>query len=225
MRLLVVEDDAQISDGLTRALRRSGYAVDAVADGNLAISALRAHPYDLVVLDLGLPGVDGLAVLKSLRSHSVRHVPVVVLTARDELEDRLKGLDGGADDYIVKPFELPELEARIRAVMRRTLAGTGRDVAVGALVLHPAERRISLHGQPVDLLPREFGVLEALMLRKGQVVSKAQLQDHLCDWRDELTDSAIELYVHRIRRKIESSGVQIRTVRGFGYLLEGADGS
>lgn len=223
MRLLVVEDDPQIAESLARGLRRSGHVVDALADGRSAIEALRGGSFDLVVLDLGLPGIDGLSVLRFLRGKEQKaHVPVLILTARDELGDRVQGLDLGADDYMVKPFELPELEARIRALARRTWAGTGGDVRAGALVLKMAQRRFYVGDLPLELSRREFGILELLVLRQGHVVSKAQLEQHVCNWDEQLTDSAIELYVHRIRKKLEFAGVAVRTVRGLGYLLEEA---
>lgn len=219
MRLLVVEDDVQIADGLTSALRRSGHAVDWLHQGAAALLALETQPYDLVVLDLGLPDQDGLTVLKTLRARK-NQTPVLILTARDVLHTRVQGLDLGADDYLLKPFDYAELEARIRAIIRRTVAATGGEVYAGGLCLKAAERRICMGEIAIDLSPREFGVLEILLLRHGRVVSKPQIQSHLCDWDDELTESAIELYVHRVRRKIEGAGVQIRTVRGFGYLLQ-----
>ena len=219
MRLLVVEDDVQIADGLTGALRRSGHAVDCVHRGADALLAVETQSYDLVVLDLGLPDQDGLTVLKTLRARK-NQTPVLILTARDVLHTRVQGLDLGADDYLLKPFDYAELDARIRAIIRRTVAATGGEVHVGGLCLKAAERRICASEIALDLSPREFGVLEVLLLRHGRVVSKSQIQSHLCDWDDELTESAIELYVHRVRRKIEDAGVEIRTVRGFGYLLQ-----
>jgi len=222
MRLLVVEDDVQIADAIARGLARSDHQVDCLADGQQALAALAAQSYDLIILDLGLPGVDGYAVLRSLRARE-SHTPVLILSARDELKDRVQGLDLGADDYLVKPFEFSELEARIRAITRRALAGAGGDVTVGGLSYRLVERRMYLQEVPLELSPREFGVLEILTLRRGRVVSKSSIQDHLCTWGDELSDSAIELYVHRVRRKLDGAGLTIRTVRGFGYLLQADD--
>lgn len=219
MRLLLVEDDPQISEGLAHALRRSGHAVDHCVSGTEADTALSTRDFDLVILDIGLPGLDGFTVLRRLRGGG-KHTPTIILTARDDLEDRVRGLDLGADDYLIKPFALAELEARIRAVTRRSLAASGTDISVGPLSLKLAERRFYLDGLPLELSPREFGVLEVLQLRHGRVVSKAQIQDHLCEWSEELTDSAIEIYIHRVRRKLERGGIEIRTVRGFGYLLQ-----
>ncbi len=221
MRLLVVEDDVQIADGLARALRRSGHVVDVLGNGRDADSMLLSQEYDLVVLDLGLPGLDGLTVLRNLRQRQ-KQTPVLVLTARDNLPDRLRGLNLGADDYMVKPFELAELEARIRAITRRALAGSGTDITIGQLCFKLAARRVHVCDIAIELSPREFSVLEILLLRRGRVVSKAQIQEQVGDWK-ELTDGAIELYIHRLRRKIENAGVEIRTVRGFGYLLQATD--
>lgn len=222
VRLLVVEDDAQIADGLVRALRRNGHVVDAVDRGMSADAALAVQEFDLVILDLGLPDLDGTEVLRRLRARR-QDTPVLVLTARDEVPDRVRGLDLGADDYVIKPFEMPELEARIRAIARRAIAGGGGDIVAGRLRLKAAQKTILIGDDPVDFSPREFALLELLLLRRGRVVSKPQIQEHLCEWDDELTDSAIELYIHRVRRKLEYADVTIRTVRGFGYLLE-ADG-
>jgi len=219
LRLLVVEDDVQIARGLLDALRRSGHAVDSVERGADALVALQTEQYELVILDLGLPDIDGLDVLKAVRARD-SHVPVLILTARDSLRSRVRGLNVGADDYLLKPFEYEELEARIRAVTRRAMTGAGADVRLGSLTLKSEERRFYVNDNPVELSPREFGVLEVLLLRHNQVVSKAQVESHVCDWSDDLTEGAIELYVHRVRRKIEGAGVEIRTVRGFGYLLQ-----
>jgi two-component system OmpR family response regulator len=224
VRLLLVEDDPQIGDGLAMALRRSGYRVDLMRDGRDADVALSTQDYDLVILDLGLPGMDGYTLLRRLRE-SRKDTPVLILSARDELTDRVRGLDLGADDYIVKPFELADLEARVRAVARRSLAASGGDVAVGQLCYRMAQRRFYANEVPLELSRREFGVLELLLLRRGRVVSKAQIQQHLCEWDESLSDAAIELYVHRVRRKLEAVPVEIRTVRGFGYLLQTLDGS
>jgi two-component system OmpR family response regulator len=220
MRLLVVEDDPQISEGLSRGLRRAGHAVDSLIDGASAIHELATHDYDLMILDLGLPGMDGYAVLRELRN-APRPTPTLVLTARDELDDRIRGLDLGADDYMVKPFEMAELEARIRAITRRVhgIGGSG-EIAIGKLRFRIEERRFFLGDTALELSPREYNVLEILLLRQGRVVSKAQIQHHLCTWHQDLSDGAIEVYVHRVRRKIESGGVEIRTIRGFGYLLQ-----
>lgn len=221
MRLLLIEDDAQIAESLARALRSAGDRVDVHANCRDAEQALRSVEYALVILDLGLPDRDGTTLLRALRA-AENHTPVLVLTARDELEERVRALDLGADDYLSKPFELAELQARIRAVTRRALARSGGEIAVGKLRLHLSSRHADVSGQLLELSPRELGVLEVLLLRRGRVVSKQQIQEHLCDWSEELTDGAIELYVHRLRKKLRSADVDLRTVRGFGYLLRDA---
>jgi len=222
MRLLLVEDDRPIARGIQSSLEQSGFVVDMVHDGIFAEHALTQNRHDLIILDLGLPGIDGMTLLTRFRQTN-RHTPVIILTARDELNDRVQGLTSGADDYIVKPFELPELEARIRAVARRS--GPNQDtprpeVSLGGLRLSGVDRFIFNDDKAVELSPREFAVLELLLLRHGRVVSKAQLQDHLTHFGGDLGDTAIEVYVHRVRKKLENCRVEIVTVRGFGYLLQ-----
>ena len=219
MRLLIVEDDPVLADGLVRSLRTSDYAVDCATDGGEADHILSANSYDLIILDLGLPRLDGYEVLRRLRRRGSR-TPVLILTALDSLEDRVKGLDLGADDYLTKPFDLPELEARVRALIRRGQSGGGSLLTHGALTLDTAGRRASLDGEPLELSAREIGVLEVLMLRSGRVVNKDQLAEELYGWDEEVSANAIEVYVHRLRRKLEPAGVTIRTIRGLGYLLE-----
>jgi two-component system OmpR family response regulator len=219
MRILIVEDDPVLADGLTRTLKHADYAVDCATSGIDADHVLAAQPYDLVILDLGLPGIDGFEVLRRLRRRGGA-VPVLVLTARDALTDRVKGLDLGADDYMIKPFDLPELEARVRALIRRGQSGGGSVLTHGSLVLDTAGRRATLGGEPLDLSARELGVLEVLMMRSGRVVNKEQLTEQLYGWDEEVGPNAIEVYVHRLRRKLEPAGVSIRTIRGLGYLLE-----
>ena len=219
MRILIVEDDPVLADGLVRSLRGVDYAVDCVGNGAEADHVLATQPYDLVILDIGLPGVDGFEVLRRLRRRGAA-VPVLILTARDALNDRVKGLDLGADDYLAKPFDLPELEARARALIRRGQSGGASVLTHGALVLDTAGRRATLDGEALELSAREFGVLEVLMMRSGRVVSKEQLAEQLYGWDEEVGPNAIEVYVHRLRRKLEPAGVQIRTIRGLGYLLE-----
>jgi two-component system OmpR family response regulator len=219
MRILIVEDDPVLADGLTRSLRQSDYAVDCVSDGAEADHVLASQAFDLVILDLGLPKVDGLEMLRRARRRGSR-VPVLILTARDTLEDRVKGLDLGADDYLTKPFDLPELEARVRALIRRGQSGGSSLLSHGALTLDTSGRRATLNGEPLDLSGRELGVLEVLMLRSGRVVNKEQLTEQLYGWDEEVGANAIEVYVHRLRKKLEPAGVSIRTIRGLGYLLE-----
>ena len=219
MRVLIAEDDPVLSDGLTRSLRGAEYAVDCVASGDQADHILISQNYDLVILDLGLPKLDGYEVLKRLRRRGAK-VPVLVLTARDALDDRVRGLDLGADDYLTKPFDLPELEARARALIRRGQAGGSSILEHGPLALDVSGRRATLNGSPLDLSARELGVLEVLMMRSGRVVNKDQLAGQLYGWEEEVGPNAIEVYIHRLRRKLESAGVTIRTIRGLGYLLE-----
>jgi two-component system OmpR family response regulator len=219
MRILIAEDDPVLADGLTRSLKHADYAVDFVNEGSEADHVLSTQNYDLVILDLGLPKLDGFEVLRRLR-HRGSRVPVLVLTARDALDDRVKGLDLGADDYLTKPFELAELEARVRALIRRGHSGGGSLLTHGALTLDTAGRRALLNGEPLDLSARELGVLEVLMLRSGRVVNKEQLAEQLYGWDEEVGANAIEVYVHRLRRMLEPAGVAIRTIRGLGYLLE-----
>lgn len=223
MRVLVVEDDVMISDGLSHLLKRHGHVVTCVADGASAKTALETLESDIVLLDLGLPQVDGITVLKHMRTRQ-NQTPVIIMTARDDIDSRLLGLNAGADDYVVKPFEPAEIEARIRAIARRAIAGTASDLALGKLVLKYSERRFYVDERPLDLSPREYGVLEVLVSRHGRVISKSHIQDHLCNWDEELTDSAIEIYIHRIRKKLDKSDIEIRTVRGFGYLLKAKHG-
>lgn len=219
MRILIAEDDPVLADGLTRSLHQSDYAVDCVGTGDQADHVLLAQNYDLVILDLGLPKLDGFEVLRRLR-HRGSKIPVLVLTARDGLDERVRGLDLGADDYLTKPFDLPELEARVRALIRRGQSGGGSMLTHGTLQLDTAGRRATLNGAPLDLSARELGVLEVLMLRSGRVVNKEQLAEQLYGWDEEVGANAIEVYVHRLRRKLEPAGVVIRTIRGLGYLLE-----
>lgn len=219
MRILLVEDDDILADALCRALVQSAYAVDVVGDGEQADGALALAIYDLVILDIGLPGLDGLEVLRRLRARKSK-VPVLMLTAMDALADRVKGLDLGADDYLAKPFDLPELEARVRALLRRGSANPTPSLTHGRLRLDIAGRRVYHDEQPVELSAREFAVLELLLMREGRVVSKEHMVNHLYGWGDEVGPNAIEVYVHRIRRKLEPLGCEIRTVRGMGYLME-----
>lgn len=219
MRLLIVEDDPVIADGLLRTLRAAGHAVDHALDGAQADQALAQYPYDLVVLDLGLPRMDGMEVLKRLRARGT-HLPVLVLTARDSLDDRVAGLDAGADDYLAKPFDLPELEARVRALLRRREASGGGRIEIGAITVDTAGRSAYHGSERLDLSAREFGVLELLARRAGRVVSKEQLVESMTGWDEDVGTNAIEVYVHRLRRKLEPAGVNIRTLRGLGYLIE-----
>jgi two-component system OmpR family response regulator len=219
MRLLVVEDNPALAATVADAFRAKGYAVDAVGGGDDADSALRTQAYDLVILDLGLPDVDGLEVLRRLRARRSR-VPVLVLTARDALDDRVQGLNLGADDYLCKPFALAELEARAGALIRRGVGGEAAVLTHGRLALDTASRVARVDGEPVDIPRRELTLLEALLVHRGEVVSKQALLEKLYGFDEEAGVNAVEIYVHRLRKKLEPAGVSIRTVRGIGYLLE-----
>jgi len=219
MRILIVEDDAVLCDALTHALRKSHHAVDCLISGATVDHAVATQDYDIVILDLGLPELDGFEVLRRLRARRKR-VPVLILTARDGLNDRVHGLDLGADDYLTKPFELPELEARMRAVIRRAHGAADDNVKVGRLALDSAGQRVMLDGSALELSSREFRVLEMLMTRSGRVISKEALIQRLYGWDQEVSKNAVEIFVHRVRKKLRSAGVNIRTVRGLGYLLE-----
>ncbi len=225
MRILVVEDDAAIADAVCDALKRGGHSVDHLADGRQALTALREHAFALVVLDLGLPGAEGAEILHKLRSDA-DPVPVLVITARDELDQRVRALDLGADDYLVKPFALAEFEARVRALLRRRASQGVPLLRIGDLSVDLAGRRALLDGIPLELTAREFGLLEALLPRRDRVTSREQLIETLCKWDETLSDNGLDIAVYRLRRKLAGSGAQLRTVRGLGYLLEeGPDGA
>lgn len=216
MRILLVEDDTMIGEVVLDQLRAEHYAVDWVKDGEMANTALATQAYDLVVLDLGLPGQDGLDVLRSLRSRKER-IPVLVATARDSVQQRIEGLDAGADDYVLKPYDLDELLARIRALLRRA-AGRAEPVYEHMGVsINPATREASRDGQPVVLSAREWAVLEPLLARPGAVLSRAQLEEKLYGWKDEISSNAVEVYIHGLRKKLGSELIQ--NVRGVGYMV------
>ena len=216
MRLLLVEDDTMIGEAVLDALRAEHYAVDWVRDGGMAATALRSEAYDLVLLDLGLPGRGGLEVLRELRERR-ETVPVLIATARDAIGDRIAGLDAGADDYVVKPYDVDELLARIRALVRRS-AGRGEPVfSHMGVTLRPATREASVNGEPVALSAREWAVLEPMLQRPGAVFSRAQLEQKLYGWKDDISSNAVEVYVHGLRKKL-GAGL-IETVRGLGYLV------
>jgi len=221
MRILIAEDDSILADGLVRSLRQSAYAVDHVQSGVEADTALSMQSFDLLILDLGLPRMSGLEVLRRLRARN-SNLPVLILTAADSVDQRVKGLDLGADDYMAKPFALNELEARVRALTRRGAGGGPTVVRHGSLSFDQVGRIACVNDQVLDLSARELGLLEVLLQRIGRLVSKEQLVDHLCEWGEEVSNNAIEVYVHRLRKKIEPSGVRIMTVRGLGYCLEKA---
>lgn len=219
MRILVVEDDSVLAGALARVLSQQAHAVDSADTGEQARDALAADVYDLVILDVGLPAPDGFTILKELRARGSQ-VPVLVLTARDAVEDRVRGLDLGADDYLTKPFDLQELEARVRALIRRLHHRASPELRHGRLRLDTDGRRLYCDDKPVELSLRELAVIELLMLRAGRVITKEQMVDHIYGWTDEIGSNAMEVYIHRLRRKLEFAGVVIRTVRGMGYLLD-----
>ena len=222
MHILVAEDHPSVAEAVVRSLRKSGYAVDQVQDGEEAEAALEANNFDLLILDIGLPKRSGLEVLKRLRSRKSA-MPVLILTALDSVKDLVAGLDAGADDYLAKPFEFEVLEARVRALMRRGMAGGSTLIRHGPLTYDETGRVARLNGEPIELSARELGLLEILLRRAGRLVSKDQLVSHLCEWGEEVSGNAIEVYVHRLRRKLEPDGVRIITVRGLGYRLENQD--
>ncbi|HEV2611354.1 MAG TPA: response regulator transcription factor [Noviherbaspirillum sp.] len=220
MRVLLVEDDAMIGESVRTSLRHDGYTVDWVRNGQLADTALMNEHFDIVLLDLGLPGKDGLQVLRQLRARK-KNTPVIVITARDDVEDRIKGLDAGADDYMVKPFDLDELSARIRSGLRRSAGHAEPEMEVMGVRLNPATRAVSHNGQPVQLSAREYAIVEALMLRPGLILSRAQLEERMYGWGDEVGSNTVEVYIHAIRRKLGAEFIQ--NVRGVGYFIPKPD--
>lgn len=216
MRILLVEDDLMIGEVVLDALREARYAVDWVRDGRMAGTALSTQAYDLVLLDLGLPGLGGLDVLRALRERRTA-TPVLIATARDAVADRIAGLDAGADDYIVKPYDLQELQARIRALLRRSAGQAQPWFEQHGVRLNPATHEAEVHGRPVSLSAREWAVLEPLIARPGVVFSRAQLEDKLYSWKNDINSNAVEVYVHGLRKKLGSGLIQ--TVRGLGYVV------
>jgi two-component system response regulator TctD len=221
LRILIVEDDALLARGLSASLRLAGFAVDHEADGADAAAIALTEPYALVILDLGLPRLSGLDVLRRIRAEG-SDVPVLILTARDAVADRVRGLDLGADDYLRKPFEPAELEARVRALVRRGEGKRNPLLACGALTLDRSSGAVHLAGRPIELRRRELAVLEGLMTRAGKVVSKDKLAREVFGFDEPVAPNAIELYIARLRKKLEPGGPQIRTIRGLGYMIERA---
>jgi two-component system OmpR family response regulator len=219
MRILLVEDDPALSLGVARGLEREGWQVDVLGDGEQAMSEGLISQYDLGILDLGLPRRDGMEVLRHWRSRGAR-MPVLLLTARDELRDRVEGLDAGADDYLVKPFDLPELLARLRALKRRAEGRLDEVIRLGALTLDVTHRELHFSGERVSLSPRELALTEMLMQKAGRVVSKDTIVARLSSWESDFSENSVEVYVHRLRKRFADLGVVIRTVRGFGYVME-----
>ena len=220
MRVLIVEDDPLLGDALAAGLKQRGFEADWVQDGRDAQAAIRVEPFAAVVLDLGLPGLGGLELLRGERARGNK-VPVLILTARDAVQDRIAGLDSGADDYVVKPIDLDELAARLRALVRRSKGEPAPVLQIGPLVLDPAARLVTLGGQAMDLPPREFTLLQELMLNAGRVLSREQLEERMYRWGDEVESNAVEVHVHHLRRKL---GAQIvKTIRGVGYMMPRGD--
>jgi two-component system response regulator QseB len=214
VRLLLVEDDAMIGEAIRVGLKRDGFAVDWVHDAEAAAQVLRTEPFELVLLDLGLPGSDGLKLLKLLRERALA-VPVLIITARDAVSDRVQGLDAGADDYLIKPFDLDELAARIRALLRRKAGRSAPGIEHLGVVLDPAAHRVTRDGAEIALSPREFALLQLLLERPGVILSRAQIEERLYGWGEEVESNAVEVHIHGLRRKL---GAQfILTVRGVGY--------
>ena len=219
MDVLLVEDDTSLSDGIARILMGAGHAVEARATGSEALEATRSRRFDLMLLDIGLPGIDGYEVLRRLRG-AQDATPVLVLTARDHVNERVHGLDLGADDYLAKPFAMAELGARVRALLRRVQMRSSPRMTHGPLSLDKAARRAYLAGEPLDLTAREWAVLEVLLQKVEKIVSKDNIVHWVSGWDGDLSPNAVEVYVSRLRAKLEPAGIRIRTVRGFGYMLE-----
>lgn len=217
MRVLLVEDDSMIGSAVQQSLRDAAYAVDWVQDGTAASAALETQTYDIALLDLGLPGRDGLAVLARLREQGL-DLPVLILTARDGLEDRIRGLDLGADDYLVKPFDLGELLARMRAVARRRAGAAAPVLGNGKLCLDPATREASFEGKQARLSAREFALLQALLMRPGAILSRSELEDRIYGWNEEVESNAVEFLIHAVRKKFGAA--VIKNVRGLGWLVD-----
>jgi two-component system, OmpR family, response regulator len=219
MHILLVEDDPHLADTTARALRSQGWEVDVTARGEQVAHSVKQDPYDLVILDIGLPGIDGFETLRRVRAQGSA-TPVLMLTARDAVEDRVRGLDAGADDYLVKPFALTELVARVRVLVRRSQARLAEQLTLGQLKMDLDAKRAFIGGVALDLSAREWSVLEFLLARADKVVAKEQILQAIAGWDESISENAIEVYVSRLRSKLESAGVRIRTVRGFGYMLE-----
>jgi DNA-binding response OmpR family regulator len=219
MRLLLVEDDVMVASGIKLGLCDAGYAVDWVGSAERAEEVLLTETFDAAIIDIGLPNMDGLSLTRSIRRGGVT-MPVLILTARDALQDRVQGLDLGADDYMAKPFELPELLARLRALLRRSQAATSATLSFGPLALDTANRQAHANGQQIELGPREWTVMEYLLINAPKPASKDKLLQALTGWDKEITPNAIEVYISRLRNKLEPHGIAVRSIRGFGYRLE-----
>jgi len=222
MRILLVEDDTMLADSIREGLEKGGFSVDHLAAAEPAESALALTHYDLAIVDIGLPRMNGLELIRRFRRRGIA-LPVLILTARDGLDDRIQGLDIGADDYMVKPFQLPELLARMRALIRRSCSAVSSELTAGLVRLDLARREASLDGKALDLTGREWDIMQQLMLASPNVLAKQKMVESLSEWDNEITANAIEIYVSRLRQKLQDSGVEIRTIRGIGYRLDETD--
>lgn len=219
MRILLVEDDTLLADSIREGLENGGFAVDHLNAAEPAISALGLTHYDLAIVDIGLPGINGLELIRLLRQRNIQ-VPVLILTARDALDDRISGLDLGADDYMVKPFQLPELLARLRALIRRSRSSASSELSAGAVRLDLARRVATGNHKLLELTGREWEILQQLMLAMPNVVNKQKMAESLSEWENEITANAVEIYISRLRHKVQGCGIEIRTIRGIGYRLD-----
>lgn len=219
MRILLVEDDTLLADSIREGLEKGGFTVDHLDAAEPAVSALGLTHYDLAIVDIGLPGMSGLDLIRRLRQRNIQ-VPVLILTARDALDDRISGLDLGADDYMVKPFQLPELQARLRALIRRSRSSASSELAAGTVRLDLARRVATASGDNLDLTGREWEILQQLMLAMPNVVNKQKMAESLSEWENEITANAVEIYISRLRQKVQGCGIEIRTIRGIGYRLD-----
>lgn len=219
MRILLVEDDLMVAQGIREALEKAGFAVDHAGAAEPAESALELTQYDLAIVDIGLPRMNGHELIRRIRRRGMS-LPILILTARDDLDDRVKGLDLGADDYMVKPFQLPELQARLRALIRRSHAVASSELNAGEIRLDQATQTVTARGETLELTRRERAILEQLMLATPHVVAKQKMVESLSQWDNELTANAIEIYVSRLRNKLQHCAIEIRTIRGIGYRLD-----
>lgn len=217
MRILLVEDDRILGDGICAGLRQDGFTVDWLRRGDQVYSAVESGEFDILLLDLGLPGMDGMQVIRQLRKQG-NNLPILVLTARDTIADKVKGLDAGADDYLIKPLDIIELGARLRALIRRSTGTGDPEIRSGELVMNPASHEVFFRGEPLELSPKEYAVLHTLMNQAGKVISKSRLKESIYAWDESVESNAMEVHIHHLRKKLGKDA--IRTIRGVGYMLE-----